>query len=197
MSGGNDGRDAFVDEVLEQDAEALEELARLTDVLEPSEPSSELRDRILADATHTGRFHDHAGRLAHLLDVSVDGARDMLDGIDLAANWQSSPVPGVEVYHLDGGRAVQNAITGFIRVEAGGTFPDHEHLGEEIVLVLQGRYIDGVDGHEYGPGDEIHQQPGSRHDFQVKPGPDLLYLAIVHDGMRIAGMELYPGDPRI
>jgi quercetin dioxygenase-like cupin family protein len=189
--------DPFLRELSEDDPEALEDALALGEELEPATPPAELRERILSDATHEGRLHRFADRVAALLDVSTDRAREMLDGIDRADSWESAPLPGIGLYHLDGGPAVQNAITGFIRVEAGGFFPPHRHLGPEVVLVLQGHYVDEADGTEVGPGEEVSKQAETEHGLRAKPGPDLLYLAVVQDGIEMGGRILRPGDPGI
>jgi quercetin dioxygenase-like cupin family protein len=186
----------FVDEASELDPEAPELFRRLAEPLARIDPRDEVRARMLAAANEKGRLHRFAEPVARLLDVGEERARELIDGIDDPASWVGAPFPGVELYHIEGGATVANAITGFIRIDAGHGFPEHTHLGDEKVLILQGRLVDDG-GRELGPGTELPMGPGTTHSFTVKPGPRLVYLAIVHGGLEVAGMTLRPGDPRI
>lgn len=190
-----DDLDPFFRELAEEGAEpdAIEALDAL---VTPTAPPSPLRDRIFASVAAGGRWHRFAGSVAKLLDVTAERARQLLDGIDDPKSWNPGMLPGMELYHLEGDDAVPGAITGFIRFPGGVPVPDHKHFGEEIMLILAGRYIDSA-GHEWGPGDIARMPAESEHNFQILPGPDLLYLVIVHEGLEMAGMELRPGDPRI
>jgi anti-sigma factor ChrR (cupin superfamily) len=191
--------DAALDTFLREIAEARSEseaLDTLDAIVGPVSPQPSLRDRLLASLETSGRWHRFADPVSELLGVSVHRAKQLLDGVDEPSSWNPGMLPGMELYHLEGDDAVDNAITGFIRFPGGVPVPDHDHLGEEIMLVLSGRYIDSG-GHEWGPGDVARMPAGSSHNFQILPGPDLLYLVIVHEGLRIAGMLLRPGDPRI
>ena len=100
---------------------------------------------------------------------------------------------GMELLHVQGGRRVAGAITGFVRIEAGLAFPEHEHLGEEAVLIVAGRCEDA--GRIHQPGDIVRMPASSRHSFRVCPGPDLVYLAVVQRGMRIGDRVLSATDP--
>lgn len=197
MSRDRASLDDFLREAIDLSPDALETLSVLAIALgDGSPPPAGARERVLGAAVHAGRFDDLAGRVAALMDVTTDRARAMLDGIDERASWGPSPLPDVGLYDVSGGPSVANAITGFIRIPGGREFPPHTHLGDEVVLVVQGHFVD-ADGREYGPGDEIPKPAGSTHTFRVKPGPDLVYLAIVHEGLEILGQVFRPGDPRI
>ena len=187
--------DTFLRELAEggNEAEVLEALDAL---VTPEKPPASLRDRLFGGLRTEGRWHRFADDVGKLLDVTVDRAKQLLDGIDDPKSWNPGLLPGMELYHLEGDDAVPNAITGFIRFPGGTPVPDHRHLGDEIMLILAGRYIDSA-GNEWGPGDIARMPKDSEHNFQILPGPDLLYLVIVHEGLVLAGVELKPGDPRI
>jgi anti-sigma factor ChrR (cupin superfamily) len=175
---------------------ALRDFANHTAEFTPVEPSPSLRSRILADAEPGARFLDLSARLAGLIDVSDRVAADLLRGIDDPENWNRGPLPGIELYHLDGGPRVENAIVGFVRIEPGRSFPDHEHVGEETTLVLQGSLRDS-DGTVHRRGDQCVKTPGTSHELEALPGPALIYLTIAFDGVQIAGMHIGPDDPRL
>ena len=77
--------------------------------------------------------------------------------------------------HFTGGPAVAGADTGYVELQPGAQFPLHEHVGEEITLVLAGTIRD-PDGTTHGPGEEIVKGPGSRHVFIAAPAALALLL---------------------
>lgn len=136
-----------------------------------------------------------AAEVARCLDVDLDAARAMLRRIDSKAEWEPGFLPGMELLHVEGGAAVADAITGFVRLPAGAHFPDHRHLGDELVMILQGHCKEG--DRVVGPGAVIERPGGSAHSFDVlEEGVDLLYLAIVHEGLEVGDLVLRADDPR-
>lgn len=182
--------DDFLADVPDEDLEALGAAT-----LGAASPAPELRARLLASATLAHRFDRFAAGAAELLDVDEATARSLLDGIADPSSWHGSPVPGVELYDLAGGPAVADAIRGFVRMQAGAAFPEHEHLGDETVLVVQGSFEDGVSGEVHRAGDVVRKAAGTRHDFLVRPGPDLVYLVVLPTGVRIGDQVIGPNDP--
>jgi hypothetical protein len=191
-----DELDVFLRELAEAGC-SEEEIAEIADVLQPAQPSETLRDRLIASAKAGGRLHRFSAQVATLLDVDESEAQRLLDGIDQPDSWEDNPLPGVTIYHLSGGPAVADAITGFIRIERGGGFPPHGHLGEEHTLVVQGRCRDSATGEVLGPGSLVKNDHDHEHAIEVLPGPAFIYLTVVFGGIDIGGMVLKPGDPRI
>jgi len=182
-------RDAFLDEALAEDPAALEALEALVDELEPLAPPPPLRSAILAAAVSEGRFARFATTFAKLLDVTVEAARRILDTFEASPDWEDGPLPGTcASLWIAGGPATAGCIRGFIRLGAGMTFPDHGHLGDEAVLVLQGSFTDLTNGRESLPGDVVTMPAGSRHSFVATPGgPDLLYFVLLREGVELGG----------
>jgi anti-sigma factor ChrR (cupin superfamily) len=88
---------------------------------------------------------------------------------------------------------VKNALRGFVRVRAGVEFPQHDHLGDEAVMIMQGFYADSASGEVFGPGDTPRQTVDTRHSFRVfADGPDLLGLVVAQGGLRAQGREFLP-----
>ena len=110
-------------------ADALTALAL---ALPPVPPPLELRARLLKSIAAANRFEQFADRVAALIDVTLENARALLGKIDEAASWVESPLPGVRLYHLDGGPSMAQAVVGFVRIEPGHVFPDHSHHGPEV-----------------------------------------------------------------
>ena len=170
------------------------ELAVIDDVfaalplgLPPVTPPAALRDRIFGVIDGASRFETLVGRVAGMLDVARDRARELLAWIDDAGHWVPGPSPS-SLIHLPGGPAVAGANCGFVRLAAGSPFPHHRHLGEEHVLVLQGGFEDS-DGATLHRGDEAFKPAGSEHGFTALPGVDLVYLVVLAGGIEI------PSDP--
>ena len=184
-------------ETLLSDSESSDALAWLSQVElqgRVTPPSPDLKQRLLETLDHGGRFERFSLATAQLLDLPQEQAQRLLDQVDDPAVWGPGLMPGMALFHVQGGPAVREAITGFVRMEAGVVHPEHEHFGEESVLLLQGSCID--EGRILRPGDRVVMPAGSQHSFTVRPGPDLLYLAVVHKGFRMGELALYPGDPR-
>lgn len=117
-----------------------------------------------------------------LLDVDRDGA------------WEPGPSPSCLLLHVEGGARVRDAVTGFVRIEPGGDFPEHEHLGDEVVLVLQGAFRDG--DRVVAAGEVARMPAGSAHALEADGDLPLLYLAVIQRGVVIGGTPLLAGDPR-
>lgn len=193
MSGWDeDLEDPFLAELSAEEATALVlALAR-----ESAAPAPALRDRIMASAQLDGRFDRYLAQTARLLDVDEDSARALLDGIGRGDVWYQGLVPDVKLYDVDGGPAVSNAITGFVRMPAGVPFPEHDHLGTESALIIQGTAEDHR-GEIWRPGEVVVLEPGQVHSFRARPGPDFVFLVVVQDGIKIGDQTIGPDDPRM
>lgn len=156
-------------------------------------PGPELWERIAAEATRT-RFVRFAARCAKLIDQAVAHVEELLGAIDMPERWAEAS-PGVAIFHFEGGPATAGAITGFVRLEPGGQFPKHEHLGHEWNLVLEGA-LQTDDGRVFRAGQELEMEPGTEHVLSALPGEAVIYLAVSLDGISMSGEPLGPDDPR-
>ncbi len=171
---------------------ALQLLTQLSEALPQEQPSEALRARLLTSAAQPGRLARFAVQVARLLDLSLERAKALLERIDDPAGW-STELPGVSFLWVDGGPSVADAVRGFVRVQAGLDFPEHEHFGEERVLIMQGAYRDGVTGKLWTAGEESVMVAGSAHGFSVPAGgPDLLKLAVIQRGLRVGPQTYTP-----
>jgi hypothetical protein len=155
-----------------------------------------LRARLESALDQTHRFDDLEDVVAELADVSIDQARVLLLRVDApSTSWDPGPAPGIDLLHFDGGPRVQNAVTGFVRHAPGTRFPEHDHVGDEKVLVLQGAFEDS-DGVVYRSGEIAARGPCSSHSY-VAVGPlPLVTMAVVQGGVIVDGVTIPPGDPR-
>ena len=172
-------------------------LDALADALSPVAPAASVRARLLASIEAPGRLHHFAQRVAALLDVSAERAAALLDRIDDAASWEPGPFDGVALFHIEGGPAVASAVTGFVRVEPGARFGEHTHLGAERVLLLTGSLHEEGTGAVARAGELVEAGAGTSHAFVARPGPALVYLAVIDEGVDIGGTVMRADDPRL
>lgn len=185
----------FLSEAVEDGApiESTETLGLAVDAL-PLPPM--LRERLEASLDRTHRFDDLEEVVADLADLPIDQARALLLRIDSPASlWDPGPAPGIDLLGFDGGPRVQNAITGFVRHAPGSTFPEHDHVGGEQVLVLQGAFED-ADGVVYRSGEIASRGACSPHSYRAVGPLPLITMAVVQGGVVIGGETIPPGDPR-
>lgn len=167
-------------------------LVHVSEALDPVEPPSGMREKLLASIATQGRFARFAEATAKMLDLGIDQAKALLDRLHDLSLFENE-LPGISFYWCEGGPAVANAVRGFVRVAAGTNFPEHEHLGDEIVLVLQGSFVDTTRGITFHAGDSDIMKAGTSHSYYVpEGGPDLLKLSVTQVGLRAMGLTYSP-----
>jgi anti-sigma factor ChrR (cupin superfamily) len=153
--------------------------------LAPLPVSTAERSRLLAALDPYERFARFERAVAELLRISRADAAAALRRIDDPSAWQQQG-PGLEYLAVPGGQGSDFFLSGLLRLKAGLTFPEHEHLGEELTFVLQGALEDSVSHAVFGPGQPSRMPAGSRHSFRVPAGgPDLVGLVTVQTGIRL------------
>jgi quercetin dioxygenase-like cupin family protein len=147
-----------------------------------------------AEATWQERFDRFGAEVSRLMDLALDDVRAAFARWDLPESWMEAS-PGVTILHFEGGPKVAGAITGFTRIEEGGSFPAHRHLGREWNLVLQGGLLLD-DGSVVREGRCVEMEPGTSHTLQAAPGGAAVYLAVALEGIAIDDEPIGPDDPR-
>jgi putative transcriptional regulator len=178
---------------------SAEAFASLAGSLTPIEPRPEVWERVLQTTSTTTRFDAFAQHAAELADLSVAKMRDLLARIDDPGSWLRNALPGMDaisLLHFDGGPTLARAIVGFIKIEAGAEFPDHVHRGDEAALILQGSCRDSG-GQLARRGDLLRMRTDTAHSVRALAGPELIYLAVAHEGISLGGELILPGDPRL
>ncbi len=133
------------------------------------QPAVPARGRVRLLAATAPAMRSHASRLAQLLRWSeADALRTLVALEDDVLAWESHG-PAISHHRLAG----PDKIAGLLRISAGAQFPDHRHVGDEHLLVLQGSCVDSL-GAQLGPGDHLHRTAGTRHALTVHPGPALI-----------------------
>jgi hypothetical protein len=191
--------DAFLRDLSELDADpallelsARHGLAQLSEALEPVAPADGARERLMAGASSQGRFARFAEATAKMLDLGIEQAKALLDRLADPSVFDKE-LPRIEFFWCEGGPSVANAVRGFVKVEADTNFPDHEHIGDEIVLVLQGSFVDASRNLTFHAGDSDIMKAGTSHAYYVPAGgPDLLMLSVTQVGLRAMGQTYLP-----
>jgi hypothetical protein len=186
-----DELDAFGRDV--EDAAAVDlGLSYVINELPAALPPIGFRDRLLGAALPEHRLARYAEPIAALLDIDVTAAEALIGRIDDPSAWFDF-LPGISLLPVPAGPLAAGALRGFVRVRAGVEFPEHEHLGDEAVMIMQGYYSDSVTGEVFGPGDTPRMAVDTQHSFRVfADGPDLLGLVVAQGGLRAQGQEFLP-----
>lgn len=172
---------------------AADAFAQLALALPAEAPPPELRERLLGAATPP-RLAAMLDKLAAVFDVTRQRARALLDRLDDPAAWMPGPVDDSWVMMADGcGPKVAGAFCGFVKMGPRVTWPTHEHLGTEHMLVLAGgfRQPDGVEVH----AGDLHVMPeGSVHGFTIFDDEPCIAAAVVWGGVRFEDPAFALGD---
>ncbi|HEX4459881.1 MAG TPA: cupin domain-containing protein [Polyangia bacterium] len=150
--------------------------------LPPVAPEPALRARLELSLT-AGPLWRHIDAVAALFDLDAGASARQLGRLAADDAWKPGPVAGLRVRLARAGAACAGAYTGFLRLEPGGRFPAHEHLGAEVTLVLAGGLRQN-DGRELHAGDRCEMPAGTAHDFVALPGEDCIAAVLQHGGLR-------------
>lgn len=170
-----------VERAIEADPNLAAELESYLDLVAVA-PPGDLKARLLA-SVGGGRFEPFASRMAKLLDVTIDRARELLGLVEREASWEN-PAPGVSLIHFEGGPAYAAADCGFVRIAPGCKFPWHTHRGEEVSVILSGAMRD-LDGRVLRAGDELVHQQGSQHELATEGDEPVIYVARAMNGIEV------------
>lgn len=182
---------SFMVEAVDEPAHVLAEVAAALPSVLPGAVVSG-RDRLFAAARGSEhRFAPFYARLAAQfdLDEAAIAAIARRSGDDSA--WVPGPLPGVRLFHFDGGPRVATADCGLVEFSAGISFPDHVHVGEEAALLLQGTYLDHL-GHAWRAGDVHTMAPGSHHGLLIQ-GERVISAVRLYGGLEIDGEPVRTG----
>lgn len=182
--------------VLATDPEASHEVATFQalvaelDTAPPEPPPPGLLDRLRQTTRAQREPETLVGTVAELIDATTRRARHLLRLLHAEEPWLDM-YPGCRLMHLrPGPRIARPGLdVGFVSLEPGTPFPEHEHLGKESVLVLTGTLIDLTSGDRYGPGDLVEMGAGTVHGVAAGPDERLVYLVVV-GGVKIPGIEV-------
>jgi anti-sigma factor ChrR (cupin superfamily) len=163
---------------------AEETLAQVAMDLPPVAPSPQVLERLMA-ATES-RYEGLVARLCGMWDLGAERVRELIEWMK-TASWEPSGIPGVDVLHLEPGPKAAHADAGFVRFAPGLPFPFHDHIGDELQLIMDGMMIDDK-GVEFRVGDMMWKPVGTSHSFVIGPEGCLIALSLV-GGIVINGVK--------
>ncbi|MEU4063491.1 cupin domain-containing protein [Streptomyces wedmorensis] len=115
--------------------------------------------------------------VADRTDRSVTVLRDLLspEALDSVEwrRWHEPGRTGTAIHALYETADDQPATAQLIRFDPGAHGDLHEHLGYELMFVLQGELLND-NGDRYGVGDLVVEEPGSVHRISTETGCTLL-----------------------
>ncbi len=168
--------------------------AALSHLIEPVTPAPEIKARLLA-SVGDGRFETYSSKMSTLFDVPLDRAREFLGLAERTASWEPQVIPGIHLVHFEGGPAYVGADCGFVRLADGAVFPPHDHLGEEVSLILAGqvKVVENTVERILVAGDELVQPEGSSHHL-VGVG-ECIFATRAVNGISIGGVQVRMPKP--
>jgi hypothetical protein len=143
------------------------------------------RARLLAAVSESSeRYRPLFGKLTQFFDLNADALRAVFTRAQNEQEWEPGPLPGVSLFHFDGGPALAGLDTGFVRLKKGMPFPRHQHVGSERVMILEGGYHDDSQ-HWHGPGDLHDMSDGTVHALHMNAEHDVLLAVILSGEIRV------------
>jgi putative transcriptional regulator len=104
--------------------------------------------------------------------------------VDEPAAWSRGPADGIKLVDIDVGGRFATADVGFVLMAPGATFPHHCHVGGELVLVLEGGFVED-DGTVVRAGQLQDLAAGTRHSFTAL-GEGCILAVIIREGLDFA-----------
>jgi putative transcriptional regulator len=99
--------------------------------------------------------------------------------LDPSAYAWEEVAPGIRIHEMrtDPARNMRGCL---VWAQPGAKTRAHRHLGDEVILVLQGRLRD--ERGSYGPGQICRSREGSSHTEEVLPGEDCFCYVVYYGG---------------
>jgi anti-sigma factor ChrR (cupin superfamily) len=152
--------------------------------LPPETPSPAVLEQLLQS---TGsRYEGLVAKVEKMWDLGAIRIRELFEWMK-TASWEPSGIPGVDVLHIQPGPAAAHADAGFVRFAPGTDFPFHDHIGDELQLILDGLITDDQ-GVAFRVGDTMFKPVGTAHSFVVGPEGCVIALSLV-GGIVINGVR--------
>jgi putative transcriptional regulator len=174
-----------------------EALSGLAVALPPERPQPAARAELLTalapEAQPPARLASVAERVARFFDLTSERARALLALIDLPAAWTRGPADGVNLIDFEAGARYAGVDAGFVRLAPGATFPHHRHVGGELVLVVEGFFIEDS-GTVVRAGEGQDLAAGTSHSFAAPPEAGCILAVLIWDGLDFAAAPPAPRD---
>jgi len=146
----------------------------------PLAPRPVLRDRLLKAALGHQRLGELRGRLAALFALDEGATSELVSRMNRPDAWLDGPLPGLSLMPLERAGLGQGLPAGssalLVRLEPNAIFPEHQHFGDERMLILEGG-LSLRDGATAAPttaerGALVVSASGSRHVLRALADAD-------------------------
>ena len=134
------------------------------------------------------RFGALTERLARFFELPLRRVRALVELIDEPEAWSRGPADGIKLIHLQAGPSFAAADPGFVILEPGATFPHHRHVGGELVMVLEGSFVN-EGGAVLRAGDTQDLASNTSHFF-VAQDQGCILAVIIWDGLDFAARDV-------
>lgn len=152
----------------------------------PEAPREGLRQSILDTLVPETRFRGFERRVAEFIDLDEAATRELLqEAADGASGEWREPLPGVRLLDFDGGERVREAHCGLVSMEPSAAFPRHDHSGHEWAFVLQGEGVEEGTGRVWKPGDLVHSEAGSTHEFRSVGREPFVFVVVLEAPIKV------------
>lgn len=169
---------------------AIEALQRvLSPSLDAAQPPATVRARLLERVAGVDRHAPFIARVAALFELDESATSELLSSLaSPSSRWRPGPTAGTAWLPVASPLRARGVQTLFLRVDGGGSFPTHRHLGAETVLVLEGAFSSS-DGARVAAGDSQSMAEGSAHALIVAPGDSCVCAVRVDRGIEVVSSE--------
>lgn len=155
-------------------------------IAQPERPSEGLRQSILDTLSPETRFRGFEGRVAEFVDLDIAATREILrEAAEGRSREWREPLPGVRLFDFDGGERVREAHCGLVEMGPDAAFPRHDHSGDEWAFVLQGEGLEKGTGRVWKPGDLVHGEAGSSHEFRSVGREPFVFVVVLEAPIKV------------
>jgi putative transcriptional regulator len=161
-----------------------ESVAGIAALASPARPPPDLRRRLLGTIAGPSRYAPFVDRVARFFGIDAREASSALEAITANDAWINGPMPGMATAKLPSRPKVPGQTAVFLRSEVGAHCPNHRHLGEERLFILEGGIVES-DGTAFHAGDLVVKPAGSSHAFHVLDDEPCIAAYLLEGGLEL------------
>jgi hypothetical protein len=162
--------------------EELDRVRRAVEAMAQTAGAAQTADEVLRAVrgllSRPRRLDGYTDSLARFFDFGEVEARALLARIDVPEEWMEGPDAGISILPVQAGARMQSALASLVRLPPAVTLSEHEHVGRELLFVLEGGFADSA-GHVVWPGETLEMSVGTQHSMWGLPGPACICAALL------------------
>lgn len=157
------------------------------------QPSKQLKESIFAHIEQSGsqKFVGLTQRIAQFFKLPIQQIEEILEttkDVTLPV-WEKAKIEGAYLHHFQAGGDFADAHCGLIYLKPSTKITEHEHLGKEYMLIIQGE-VTTSDGKTHQVGEVAVSPKGSSHTLVSGPDCDCIFAVIAIGGVEFKDLEL-------